>query len=349
MLGKRSSVFSILLLVLYILVVSACASTPSARPGNQPDWVRDPYTKYDKQANVAAVGSATDRQAAEKLALGNLVAIFGQEIQVDEKVSVSYQEAVKSGVAATWSENTSVDNTISTSAGMETLVGAEIGDTWFDGKDTNYAVAVLNKSKAAAIYTDMIKSNQTMINNLTNLSAAEKNSFEGYARYQFAATIADINVTYGNLLAYIGAPFQGLKKGDDYRLEAVSITKAIPVALRVQNDKSSRVQGAFAKALADLGFMTGGNNSRYVLNVNVVSSPVTIANSPNKWTRIEVTANLTDNNTGTVLVPYNFSSREGHTTQAEADNRAIISAERKINEDYAQMLKSYLSQLLPKK
>ena len=282
--------------------------------------------------------------------MGALIAIFGQEIQVDEKVHVVYQEAVRSGVTANWSENTRVDNTISTSTGMDTLVGAEIGEVWHDAKNnTHYAVAVLNKTKAAMTYRDMVGSNQAMINNLTNMSAAEKNTFEGFARYQFAAAVADINITYGNLLSFIGAPLPGIKKGDDYRLEAVNITKAIPVALRVQNDKSARIQGAFAKALGELGFRTGGNNSRYVLDVDVISAPVTIANNANKWARIEVTANLKDTSVNTVVVPYNFNIREGHTSQPEADNRAITAAERKIGSEYANMLNSYLSQLLPKK
>ena len=359
---KNLSVCLILVLVLGVLSITACGGTPSAggsggsssggssSGGSQPNWVKDPYTKYDKQGNVAAIGSGTARQTAEKSAFGALVAIFGQEIQVDEKVHVVYEEAVKTGVAAKWSENTRSDNTITTSAGMDTLVGAEIGEVWHDTKNnTYYAVAVLNKAKAATVYRDMINSNQAMINNLTNMSAAEKNTLEGYSRYQFAATVADINGTYANLLAFIGAPFQGLKKGDDYRLEAVNITKAIPVALNVQNDKSNRIQGAFAAALTKHGFRTGGTNSRYALNVNVVSSPVTIANNANKWARIEVTANLTDTSTNTVLVPYNFSNREGHTSQEEANNRAIIAAERKINAEYANMLDDFLSQLLPKK
>ena len=356
--SKKRVINLVLFLILCMAVISACGGTPSSTSsssansgsGSQPDWVRNPYAKYDKQANVAAVGSATDRQAAEKSALGALVAIFGQEIQVDEKISVVYEEAVRNGVTANWSENTRADNTISTSAGMNTLVGAEIGEVWHDSRsNTHYAIAVLNKTKAATTYRELVSSNQAMITKLTNMSAAEKNTFDGYARYQFAAAVADINVSYGHLLSYIGAPMAGIKGGNDYRLEAANITKAIPVALQVQNDKSARIQGAFAKVLGGLGFRTGGNNSRYVLKVNVVSAPVTIANNPNKWARIEVTANLTDTTTNAVLVPFNFSSREGHTSQAEADNRAIIAAERKIGEEYADMLTAFLSQLFPKK
>jgi len=346
---RRLQINLFLLLIVYILAISACGGTPAAKPGSEPDWVRDPYAKYDKNANVAAVGSASDRQTAEKSAFGALVAIFGQEIQVDERIHTTYQEAVKAGVTASWSEDTRIDNTISTSTGMDTLVGAEIGDTWHDPKtNTHYAVAVLNKAKAATVYRDMVNANLAMINKLTSMSTTEKNTFEGYARYQFAAMVADINVPFGHLLSHIGAPVQGIRRGDDFRLEAVEITRAIPVTVRIQNDRSGRIQGAFARALGELGFRTGGTNSRYTLNVDVVTSPVTIANNPNSWTRIEVTANLTDTNTNTVIIPFNFSGREGHTSQAEADNRAIIAAERKINEEYAKAVNTFLSQLLPK-
>ena len=337
-----------------LLTLSSCASASAggssgtAKSG-QPEWIGDPYTKYDRQAYVAAVGSGNSRQAAEKNALGNLVAVFGQEIQVDEKLTVSYQEAVKSGVTANWSETTANDNTISTSAGLDSLVGAEIGDVWDDGKGTFSAAAILSKTKAFQIYREMINANQKMISNLVNIPAAQKNTLEGYSRYQFAAVVADINISYGNLLSVIGAPVQGLARGDDYRLEANNITKAIPVAIRVQNDKSNRIQGAFAKAISDAGFQSGGSNSRYELDVDVTLQPVTIQGNANVFTRIEVTANLVDTSDRSVILPFSFNSREGHISQTEADNRAILVAEKKIGADYAKMLTDHLSRLLPKK
>jgi len=338
-----------------LLALSACTTiNAQSKSGSSgaPDWIRDPYKKYDERSNVAAVGVGNSRQAAEKDALGKLVAIFGQSIQVDEKISTSYREAVQSGAAASWSENTAIDNSIATSAGMDSLVGAEIGETWFDGKTNYYAAAVLNKTKALQTYSNLIKVNQAMIDSLVNnMPAADKSSLDGFARYQFAALIADITFSYGNLLSSIGAPSfaQGLKKGDDYRIEAQNIAKTIPVGITVKNDKAGRIQGAFAKAFAGSGFRSGGTNSRYVLTVDITTSPVELANQKNKFTRIEVTADLTDTSLNTVLFPFNFNSREGHTSQSEADNRAYAAAERKINEEYADLLNEYLSQLVPKK
>jgi len=355
--GKKASLF-LLSLFSFTLLFSSCATT-TATTGNvtsglrntsgisaEPSWVRDPYIKYDRQTYVAVVGSAGSREMAEKSALGNLVAVFGQNIQVDEKVSSSYREAVKNGVTASWSENTAVDTAITTSTGMASLIGAEILDRWDDGRNF-HASAVLNKAKAREIYSSIVMSNQAMIEKLTNIPPEEKNTLNGFARYQFAATVADMTITYVNLLSVIDEAVPAFKRGDDYRLEAANINKAIPVGVSVHNDKAGRIQGAFAKALSDLGFTSGGSNPPYLLDVYITAAPVVIANNTYKFTRIELKADLKETKTGIVLLPYDFNSREGHTSQEEADNRAYAYAERKINEEYSLLMKSYLSALLP--
>jgi hypothetical protein len=318
---------------------------------NKPAWVDSIDSVYGRAQYVAAVGYAADRGMAEKSALANLTAFFGQSIQADQTITNTYQEAVRNGVTTGWTDNFSSQNTIRTSASMDTLVGAEIREVWLDSRtNTYYAAAVMEKAKAAQMYTEMIQANQNMIKNLITMSAAEKNSLEGLSRYQFAATVADINISYGNLLRLIDAAVPpGLVKGDEYRIEAQNIVKAIPVGVAVTNDKSGRVQGAFAKSLSELGFRSGGNNSRYVLRVEIAVSPVELPNNPNKFARIELSANLTDTSAGAVLLPYNFNNREGHTSQSEAENRLYLAAERKINEEYAKLLNNYLSQLLPKR
>ncbi|MCL1932136.1 MAG: LPP20 family lipoprotein [Treponema sp.] len=315
---------------------------------NKPAWVDSVDSVYGKAQYVAAVGYAADRALAEKNALASLTAFFGQSIQADQTIVQTYQEAVRNGVTTGWSDNLASQNTIRTSASMDTLIGAEIKEVWFDSRSTHYAVAVMEKTKTAQVYTEMILANQNIINNLVTMSPAEKNSLEGFSRYQFAATVADVTVSYGNLLRVIGAAVPaGIVRGDDYRLEAQNIVKAIPIGVTVSNDKSGRIQGAFAKALTELGFRSGGNNARYVLRVEVTVSPVDLPANANKFARMELSANLTDTGAGAVLLPYNFNNREGHATMPEAENRVYLAAERKINEEYAKLLNGYLSQLLP--
>jgi hypothetical protein len=335
------------------LLISACGSSPSSGGGSaksKPAWVDSVDSVYSRAQYVAAVGYAADRAMAEKNALANLTAIFGQSIQADQTIINTYQEAVKNGVTTGWTDTIAMQNAIRTSASMDSLVGAEIKETWFDSLNTWYAAAVMEKAKAVPLYREMINANQEVINNLVAMSPAEKNSLEGFSRYQLAATVADINVTYGNVLQVIGAALPGeLARGNMYRIEAQNITKALPVGVTVKNDKSGRIQGAFAKTLSGLGFRSGGTNARYVLEVNVVTSEVDLPANPNKFVRIELSADLTDTTLKTVLLPYNFNSREGHTSYAEAENRAYAAAERKINEEYAQLLSDYLSRLLPER
>jgi hypothetical protein len=332
---------------------SSSSATQQATVNNsrtKPAWVDSVDSVYNRSQYVAAVGYASNRDMAEKNALASLTAIFGQSIKADQIIVNTYQEAVKNGVTAGWTDNIAMQNTINTSTSMDTLVGAEIKEVWFDSKSTYYAAAVMEKSRTTQLYNEMIKANQSVIDNLINMNQADKNSLEGFSRYQFAAIVADINITYGNVLQVIGSPVPaGLIKGDNYRLEAQNITKAIPVGITVRNDKAGRIQGAFAKALSDIGFRSGGNNSRYILDVNISVSPVDLPNNTNKFARIELGANLTDTSAKSVLLPYNFNSREGHATAAEAENRAYSVAERKINEEYKDLLFTYLSQLLPKK
>jgi hypothetical protein len=199
----------------------------------------------------------------------------------------------------------------------------------------------------------MISSNQRIIQNLVTIPNAEKNTMDGYSRYRLAAAIADANQVYVNVLSVVGkgtgavSPGE-LKKGDDYRLEAVQIAQNIPIGIRVRNDRSDRIRSAFAAAISKAGFRSGGNNSRYMLNVTVALSEVQLASQQNKFARYEVDANLIDTANESVLLPFSVNGREGHLSLPEAENRAVSAAEKKINDNYEKVLSEYLSTLLPK-
>ena len=229
-------------------------------------------------------------------------------------------------------------------------MGAEIRETWFDGSGTCYALAVMDREKTARVYTEMIRSNQAMIARLVDMSAGEKTTLEGFSRYQLAAAAADINTAFGNLLSLVGsAPPRGLEKGDAYRLAAEDISKSIPVAVEVKNDRDGRIRDAFAQALSELRFKSGGASSPYVLQVDLSLNEVQLANQQNKFIRYVLNANLVDVKGKTTLLPYSINGREGHLTLGEAENRAVAAAERRIGAEYKDRLSEYLAQMLPKK
>ncbi|MDR1389889.1 MAG: LPP20 family lipoprotein [Treponema sp.] len=328
---------------LFLLALVSCATVPSGE--SAPQWINDPYRVYDRATTIAAVGQGRSRDEAEKSALSMLSSIFGQSVGSESVTSYSYSQAVAASESV-WSENSDIAQVVKTSVTMDTLVGAEIRDA-YRGEDYWYAVAALDKAKTGMIYGGMIDQNLATIAALTNLSAAEKQNFEGIIKYYTAAVLADANQVFANVRNVISPGSmagENLKPGADYRLAAGEIAKIIPVAVTVEGDKNNRIKGAFSGALAAAGFRTGGNGSRYALAAALNLEEIEYADNPYKWIRYVIDASLVDTSSGAVLFPWNINGREGHVSAAEAQNRAIQAAEKDIASKYAAGLSAYLSQ-----
>ncbi|MDR2210088.1 MAG: LPP20 family lipoprotein [Spirochaetaceae bacterium] len=332
-----------LITIPWILFFS-CGSTPRGNSA-EPAWISDPYATYDRTAYIAAVGYGPVRDTAEKAAITNLSSIFGQSITSESTANYTYTQAVEASSAA-WTEESGIAQEVKTSVAMDTLIGAEIKDVWKGTDGTCYALAVMDRAKTSLIYSELIQQNLGTIAALTNLSGAEKQSLEGFINYYQAAALADANRVFANVRNVISPGSmagENLKTGNDYRIEAGKIAKDIPIAVIVENDRQNRIGGAFAGALTSAGFRTGGKDSRYVLRASFFMEEISFLNNPYRWIRYVVDASLVDTTTGTVLFPYTVNDREGHTSIAEAENRAVRSAESLIKERYMNDLGVFLS------
>jgi hypothetical protein len=329
---------------------NASASVQAARGGSRPRWVNNPYSDYPQNRYIAAVGSAKNRSDAEKSAFAALTAFFGQSVKSDSAVAAVYSQAVTNGIVFV-SEKTAVMETIVTAASLDNLIGAEIGNVWEDGRGTVYALAYLEKERTVFIYTELIRINQKNIENLVSMNAADKNTFDGYARYKLAALIADMNAGYALIVSLAGGSTASLNMtgADTLILEAANIVKNISVGFNVKRDSNGRVRDAFAKALSGEGLRTQGNNPPYILEINIDMGEARFPNNNFIFCRYTLSANLIERATGSVLFPFNVTDREGHASYAEAQNRAFISIERLVNEKYPDAFREYLAALMPKK
>jgi hypothetical protein len=329
---------------------NASASVQAARGGSRPRWVNNPYSDYPQNRYIAAVGSAKNRSDAEKSAFAALSAFFGLSVKSDSAVATVYSQAVTNGIVFV-SEKTAVIETIVTAASLDNLIGAEIGNVWEDGRGTVYALAYLEKERTVFIYTELIRINQKNIENLVSMNAAQKNTFDGYARYKLAALIADMNAHYALIVSLAGGTTASLNMtgADTLILDAANIIKNIPVGFNVKGDVNGRVRDAFAKALSGEGLRTQGNNPPYILEINIDMGEARFPNNNFIFCRYTLSANLIERATGSVLFPFNITDREGHTSYTEAQNRAFISMEKTINEKYPAAFREYLAALLPQK
>ena len=331
-------------------VTQAESPVQASSGGAEPGCVNNPYAAFPQNRYLAAVGHGATRTAAEARALAALTSIFGQSIQSDFSVATLYSEAVSRGVV-TVSENNHVRDIVVTAASLDTLIGAQIGSVWDDGRGMVYALAHLNRERTISAYTEMIRMNQANIERLTAMSAAEKDSFDGYARYKLAALISGLNAQYANVVVQSGGPSAAslnLGNANALNLEAANIIRNISLAVSVEGDHNNRIRDAFARALSSEGLRTQGINSPYTLEVKVSLSEANFPNNPFIFCRYVVSAELIERATGAVLLPFNYSDRAGHSTLEGAENAAIAQAERSIAQRYPAAFKEYLAALLPK-
>jgi len=338
--------FSVLSMILCLFAAPAFLAAQAV----QPPWINNPYASFNRQAYIVAVGVGNSRQAAERDALRGIAGVFGLNVQAVESLTTLYREVVTDG-AIVWTQETDFRNAIETSVRMENLMGAEVRQHWVDNRGTHFVLAVLNRATGVLLYSDRVRANQDIIRNLTDMPAAQRNTFDGFSRYQFAAVFADMSFTYGQMLVVLGAPWhEPLRTGEWFLQRSREILTEIPIGINVINDRGQRIQGAFASAFADLGFRSVGTNPRFVLDVNVSVRRDEHLVQGAEFAWIEVSANLTDTSTRSVLLPYNFNFRgPPRFSMQEAENIAFNQAVQRIGREYGNLVSEYLASLVPRR
>jgi hypothetical protein len=320
--------------------------------GLRPAWVDNPDIVYPRSHFITAVGHGPGRAQAEADALARIVGIFGQAVQAELHIITSYSEAIRGGVIQV-SEDTAVQNAITTSAQMDTLVGAEISDHWHDVQNNiHFAIAVMENERTSILYADLIRSNERIISDLVNMPQPVRDSLDGFARYRLAATIADVNRIYANVLTFIGNtrginPAE-MQTGDDFRIAAADVMRNIPIGVVVTGDENNRIRNAFDGVVTRAGFRSGTASSRYVLRVSYYVGRVDLPGQPNQFVRFELSArleNAAEGNNGLFAHPA-MVGREGHLTVSEAEQRALRAAEQRIVNEFEPAFRNYLDNLI---
>jgi hypothetical protein len=303
---------------------------------NKPLWTDNPSAEYPNRLYASAVGIGRDRRRAENAALGALTAYFKQSITSTITMTDSEWQVNNSSISESF-----MSQSIEAVAALDTLIGAEIKNTWEDGNGNWYAAAVMEKAKCRDLYSGEIDKAIDEIDVLIDTSHGV--SFETIAKCKRAQGILGQADVYALILAMLDGPNRQSELSQLVFPIAGVLAEArnIPVDVRINGDTEGRFRAAFAGAFTAAGFRTGNRNSRFALEAAVTMS----AAPQNRFfnTRYTIDAVLKDTQTGAELFTYNAANRESHVaSQADADNRAIIGAERKITEEFPKILQEYL-------
>lgn len=316
--------------------------------GRRPNWVTRPSSAYPNNRYITAVGEASTRAEAENLAFTRLVSFFGLDIEAVSFSGTNFLEIINDENSS-FTGDMRLREEVHTATTFKSIVGAEIGEIWDDGNGRVYALAFIIKERTISIYTELIRINQIIINNLITMNNEERNTFNGFARYKHAAQFAVINAQYAKIINILGGLTVSLNMttADFLNSETVKIIENISIALITEGDRNNRVRDAFALIFTNERLRTQGSNSPYVLEIEITMEDLSNRASGDivycRWT---VNANLRDRTTGQVLLPYSITDRSGHRTFAGAQDISYREIIRKIETDYKERFKEYLESLM---
>jgi hypothetical protein len=291
------------------------------------------------------VGFAPNRRAAEQNAFAALVEIFGMEVISGYHASSAYTETI-TNQSISFTEDTVILEAIYTAARLDSLIGAQIGYVWDDSRGNVYALAYMNKEKAVAVYTQLIRLNQFNIDSLTGMTAAEKNTFDGYNRYKLAAVLAGLNEKYAVIIVQAGGLTSNLymTNSDSLWIEAENIKQNITFSIDVKGSLDNRVYNAFATVVTAEGFRVQKDNAPYTLRVTLDLNQDVFPNNRNVFCRYIVSAVLVENAGGSELTAYtsDLNNREGGSNYEQAQVFAVNKAVSLIGEEYSAVFREFL-------
>jgi hypothetical protein len=334
-------------LIAVVLVAASafpCASSPNTTAA--PAWVLNPRDSYPEAKFLAAVGNGPSRAEAESKAMAALISVFGQSVTSSSIAVQHYAQAAKNGDIAV-DKSFSSNDTVNASFEYKLILGAEIKEAWYDGKSAYYALAAMDKLKSSLAYSQMLEKDGATIEELTSVPEADRNSLETFRRYALAADIADVDGQFVNILSVLSpgaAVASDAKTGTALRAEQLKIAQNLTFSVTVSGDQGDRIKTAIASVITGAGFkIDDPSASRYAVVAKITISEITLQGNDNKFARYVLDVQIKDSKSGTVLIPFSDNGRSGQATLAEAENRALRSAETAIKEKLGKAFVDYLA------
>lgn len=308
----------------FLLLTSGCAP-------KVPDWIAGHSPNYPEDAWLIGVGSAEKRQDAEDRARAALARIFSVSIQSTQSSSESvWLNRLASGERSGYEQKASSKLITTTN---RILTGARIAEVWEKQPREIYALAVLDRSRAAHPLRQELADIDLAISNDLTSAKKQTHAIERLASYlralqrykrrdQLAADLA-ILVPSGYVVA---APASAAEVAGWAEKTAADIR----LDLKLAGDEKGVVEGAMISALAKLGLVPRVNQPGDMqIDARIQLEPYQ-GNGPLHWVMatVETRFLLPD---GQPLDALRKSVREG----SQVESRARILALEKIGDALA--------------
>ncbi len=312
------------LVLSFLALLVSCASGPQAKA--HPSWMDSPYDKaYDEATYLCAVGSGSTRQRAVDAALSSLSQVFNAQVKsVTEVTSLSTAATDMQG-NVTFTDASEMLEMGSVTSETDQIIGAEVVNVHTDELGRVYARVALHRKQTADLYQGKIRDLATSI---AQQRMALAKSADPLRQYVVLLGVRDLARQQQSLLDQI----QVLLKQPQQQVfspiqrELTALAQAISIRVMVDADaqSSTALQSAFEKGLQNLGFQVGDAQAASTLAVTYRVEPLVLADSPYRYARYVLTAQL--KGAGATYVSYEKTEREAAMAEADAVARALRAA-----------------------
>lgn len=314
----------IMLLFVLLLLSSGCASLST---GSAPLWLDELYDKqYSEDIYLCAVGSGSSREKASDAAFSSLSQVFSSQVKsVTSVLSRSTAQDDGSGQLKFTELSEMVDQGSVTSV-TDKIVGAEVVNTYIDSNARVYVRVALHRKRTSELYQKEIDQLDISIMGVKRSLIGISEPLERYFTLKKAVVFAQKQQNLYDQMQVL------LKKSQNSTLlhlerDLAEIASSVKVTVTVDSLEDHQVLfSAFSQKLLELGFSVVplDANPTAFLALQYRCSPLVMPDSPYKYARYTLTAQLTSGSS--TLFSFQKGDREAAMSQEDAQKKALIQA-----------------------
>ncbi len=331
----------------FFFVFSACFLF--AAKNKMPEWITLPSGVYPAEKYMNGTGSGTNRETAALEAVRNLSSVFGQTVKSNTAASKKMERALSEGKVS-FSSAENLQQNITSQIEAENLIGIEIAEYFYNKPEKKwYAVAILDREKASAVYQEYIEKNDAAVRKAIKESEKNPGTFYGYSEICFAAEIASENDKLVKNLTVIDFESGSEISKKIVSLQNTQLTKKkfaenITIYVQISGDKDNKIKSAFQDIFSKYGFKTSPSKKEKYNLEGKYSSEIS---QKGKITYCVYSLDLdfSDVLQAESLFAINLKGREGSLSESDATNRTYRTLEKDIGTQFSKNFDSYINNL----
>ncbi|MDR3347082.1 MAG: LPP20 family lipoprotein [Helicobacteraceae bacterium] len=306
------------LYVLLLLTLAGCASQPAPQSKAPPEWVLSSGGSYPIGSYLTGLGSGANQTIAADRARSELVKIIS--------VTVESASSARTAMDADGYRSDFASRVFARST--QTIEGVEIAERWYDeANDLYYALAVLDRQRAASRLRSIVAHNDLEIDNLEQ-EALKQGDLARLKLISSALELLKERVISVAVLSVLDDRAV-ISSSKALRLNALKRETIGNLTFGVIGD--TEAVRVFSSALGAEGFAIATDSNydyeaRVSFNINVRDQ------NGWKWANAVLDAQITDRRNRTMHSSFRFEARESSQDTATAKARALKKLQRELHD-----------------